>query len=98
MGNANAPNHNHNQRLWGDKTSQQSTMAFETEYYSTLAKRHTGGGEAAEFYHEDRVESRLDCFVTVSLAPDGTTCIGYEENYHRCSPEQFMLGDYHEVF
>ena len=39
-----------------------------------------------------------DCFVTVSVSPDGTTCTGYEENYYGLSPEQFMLGDYHQVF
>jgi hypothetical protein len=39
-----------------------------------------------------------DCFVTVSQSPDGTTCTGYEENYYGLTPEQFMLGDYHQVF
>jgi hypothetical protein len=39
-----------------------------------------------------------DCFVTVSLSPGGTACTGYEENYYNLNPEQFMLGDFHQVF
>lgn len=39
-----------------------------------------------------------DCFVTVSQAPNGTVCTGYDENYYGLTPEQFMLGDYHQVF
>jgi hypothetical protein len=39
-----------------------------------------------------------DCFVTVALSPDGTRCIGYDENDHGLTPEQFMLGEYHQVF
>ena len=39
-----------------------------------------------------------DCFVTVSASPDGTICTGYEENYYQLTPEQFMLGDYYNVF
>ena len=38
------------------------------------------------------------CYVTVAVSPDGSSCIGYEENYHALTPEQFMLGDYHQVF
>lgn len=38
------------------------------------------------------------CYVTVSVSPEGSSCIGYEENYYNLTPEQFMLGDYHEVF
>jgi len=39
-----------------------------------------------------------DCFVTVSLPPDEGACIGYEENFYALTPEQFMLGDFHQVF
>jgi hypothetical protein len=39
-----------------------------------------------------------DCYVTVSQDEDGSTCIGYEQNYGAWTPEQFMLGDYHDVF
>ncbi len=39
-----------------------------------------------------------DCFATASQAPDGTTCLGYDENHYGLTPEQFMLGDYHQVF
>ena len=35
------------------------------------------------------------CYVTVSRRPDGQTTLGYEENYDRLTPEQFMLGEYH---
>ena len=36
--------------------------------------------------------------VTVAVTPDGTSCIGYEANYYGLTPEQFMLGDYYQVF
>jgi len=38
------------------------------------------------------------CYVTVAISPEGSSCIGYEENYCEPTPEQFMLGDYHQVF
>ena len=38
------------------------------------------------------------CFATVSASPNGDTCTGYEENYYNLTPEQFMLGDFHQVF
>ena len=38
------------------------------------------------------------CFATVSQDEDGSTCMGYEENYGEWTPEQYMLGDYHKVF
>jgi hypothetical protein len=38
------------------------------------------------------------CFVTVSASPNGETCTGYEENHYSLTPEQFMLGDFHQVF
>lgn len=38
------------------------------------------------------------CYATVSEAPDGSTCIAYEENYYGLTPEQYILGDYHQVF
>jgi len=39
-----------------------------------------------------------NCYVTVSVGPDGDDSIGYEEDYYGLTPEQFMLGDYHQVF
>lgn len=45
-----------------------------------------------------RESDGTECFVTVSESPDGTTCTGYEEDYYGLTPEQFMLGDYHNVF
>jgi len=38
------------------------------------------------------------CYVTVSVSPEGTACIGYNADYHGLTPEQYMLGDYHNVF
>lgn len=38
------------------------------------------------------------CYVTVSKLPDNTTRIGYDENRYDLTPEQFMLGDYYNVF
>lgn len=38
------------------------------------------------------------CYVTVAISPEGRSCIGYEENYYELTPEQFMLGDDHQVF
>ena len=40
----------------------------------------------------------VECYVTATVSPDGSTSIGYEENHYGLSPEQFILGDYHNVF
>jgi len=37
-------------------------------------------------------------YVTVSMDPTGRRTIGSEADYYRLSPEQFILGDYHQVF
>lgn len=37
-------------------------------------------------------------YVTVSVDDSGTETIGYEADYYGLSPEQFVLGDYHQVF
>jgi hypothetical protein len=39
-----------------------------------------------------------ECYVTVSLTKDGSTVTGMNENYDELSPEQFLLGDYYNVF
>jgi hypothetical protein len=36
-------------------------------------------------------------YVTVSRGPDGVD-IGYSPDFYNLTPEQFILGDYHEVF
>ena len=38
------------------------------------------------------------CYVTVSESSDGSTSTGYEQDYYRLTPEQYLLGDYHQVF
>lgn len=38
------------------------------------------------------------CYVTVAAGPDSKECIGFDENYYNLTPEQFILGDYHNVF
>jgi hypothetical protein len=38
-----------------------------------------------------------DCYVTVSLTPDGVICTGYDENFYNLTPEQYMLAEYHQV-
>ncbi len=38
------------------------------------------------------------CYVTVSEFADGATCVGYSVNDYDLTPEQFILGDYHDVF
>jgi hypothetical protein len=38
------------------------------------------------------------CYLTVSLSPDRARCIGYEENYYGLTPDQYLLGDFHNVF
>jgi hypothetical protein len=38
------------------------------------------------------------CYVTVAESPDGTNCLGMDGNWHGLTPEQFILGDYHQVF
>lgn len=37
-------------------------------------------------------------YVTVFVNADGTTTVGYEANEYELRPEQFILGDYHQVF
>ena len=37
-------------------------------------------------------------YVTVSVGASGGSTIGYEANFYGLTPEQFILGDYHEVF
>jgi len=39
-----------------------------------------------------------ECYVTVEYQPDGSRCIGYNDNYCGLTPEQFMLADHHEMF
>lgn len=39
-----------------------------------------------------------DAFLTVSQGPEGATTTGYSDNYLNLSPEQFILGDFHECF
>jgi hypothetical protein len=34
----------------------------------------------------------------VSLLPVGQYALGYDDNYHGLTAEQYMLGDYHQVF
>ncbi len=38
------------------------------------------------------------CYVTVSQKPGGCTYISYDEDHCGLSPEQFILGMYHNVF
>ena len=45
-----------------------------------------------------RDEDGDECYATVQLAPDSSRCIGYDQNWHSLTPEQYILGDYHEVF
>jgi hypothetical protein len=33
-----------------------------------------------------------------AVSPDGSSCIGGEENRDGLMPERFVLGDYHQVF
>ena len=37
-------------------------------------------------------------YVTVSVSPSGASTIGYDANFYALTPEEFILGDYHEVF
>lgn len=36
-------------------------------------------------------------YATVSAGPEGVS-VGYETDYYGLTPEQFILGDYHDVF
>ena len=52
--------------------------------------------EDADYWIWRYVESDgAECYVTVSRGPNGQTMLGYEENYDRLTPEQFMLGENH---
>ena len=55
-------------------------------------------GERKYWIWRFRDEYGIECFATVECAPDGTACIGYDINYLGLTPEQYMLGDYHNVF
>lgn len=37
-------------------------------------------------------------YATVSATPGGVATVGYGDNYYGLTPEQFILGDYHQVF
>lgn len=37
-------------------------------------------------------------YATVARSPNGNITLGYEANYYALTPEQYLLGDYHEVF
>ena len=37
-------------------------------------------------------------YATVSVTPEGSATLGYDADYYGLSPEQFILGDYHQVF
>jgi len=39
-----------------------------------------------------------DIYATAALAPDGNMTLGCEENYYNLTPEQYILGDYHNCF
>lgn len=47
---------------------------------------------------EFREQDGTKCYATVAQSQAGDTCIGYDEDYYGLSPEQFILGDYHNVF
>jgi len=41
----------------------------------------------------------VKCYVTVEeKVHGGSTCVGYDEDYYGLTPEQFILGTYHNVF
>ncbi len=46
-------------------------------------------------YHES---DGTHCYVTVSLKPDGGNILGMDGDWHGLTPEQFILGDHHQVF
>ena len=51
--------------------------------------------EDADYWIWRYVESDgAECYVTVSRRANETT-VGYEENYERLTPEQYMLAEYH---
>lgn len=54
-----------------------------TAYWIWRFSEPTGGDEA---------------FVVTSVKPDGTVTITYDTNHYDLSPEQFILGDYYNVF
>jgi hypothetical protein len=37
-------------------------------------------------------------YATCSVGPDGAQTVGYDDDYYGLTPEQFILGDYHQVF
>ena len=45
-----------------------------------------------------RFDDGGECYVTAAIDADGNAEIGYDQNWHGLSPEQFILGTYHQVF
>jgi hypothetical protein len=37
-------------------------------------------------------------FVSVCLRSNGDVCFSYEENYANWTPDQYLIGDYHDFF
>ncbi len=85
-----------------------SPMREITEYLHREAETVTA--DELEFIRTAQVEEHCywiwrfpdeggdECYVTVWTRPDGTECIGYDFNHYGLTPEQFILGDYHEVY
>ena len=38
------------------------------------------------------------CYATMSVNARGNSMLGYGEDYYGLTPEQFILGEYHQVF
>ena len=51
-----------------------------------------------EFYESDGDHCYVTVWTTLWSGLLGGGCIGYDANWHTLTPEQFILGDYHDVF
>jgi hypothetical protein len=66
---------------------------------SNLTFLRTADVEGTQYWIWSFAEPEGDrAYATVSVSPDRSTTVGYDADYYGLSPEQFILGDYHEVF
>jgi hypothetical protein len=70
----------------------------EVEETALLFLRTAQVAEKAYWLWQFTESDGTECYVTVSMTSQGETCIGYEQNGYGLTPEQYLLGDYYNVF
>jgi hypothetical protein len=70
----------------------------EVEEQDLVFLRTAQVGEKAYWIWQFTESDGTACYVTVSATSQGETYIGYEQNAYGLTPEQYLLGDYYNVF